>query len=127
MIEKDEWFPDVGEYLPENGNPPNPLDSMPIARYHDWEDTAPSEYEPPMEEDDWFIDKPKKEEKTIHEKMYEIATSRYNPFSVGGSENCDSDLDCNIQKHSPWPGGSENFQAKKKQEFTPENDPYGGY
>ena len=127
MIEKDEWFPDVGEYLPENGNPPNPLDSMPIARYHDWEDTAPSEYEPPMEEDDWFIDKPKKEEKTIHEKMYEIATSRYNPFSVGGSENCDSDLDCNIQKHSPWPGGSENFQSKKKQEFTPENDPYGGY
>jgi len=124
MIEKDEWFPDVGEYLPDN---PNPLDSMPIARYHDWEDTAPSEYEPPMEEDDWFIDKPKKEEKTIHEKMYEIATSRYNPFSVGGSENCDSDLDCNIQKHSPWPGGSENFQSKKKQEFTPENDPYGGY
>ena len=124
MIEKDEWFPDVGEYLPDN---PNPLDSMPIARYHDWEDTAPSEYEPPMEEDDWFIDKPKNEEKTIHEKMYEIATSRYNPFSVGGSENCDSDLDCNIQKHSPWPGGSENFQSKKKQEFTPENDPYGGY
>ena len=108
MIEKDEWFPDVGEYLPDN---PNPLDSMPIARYHDWEDTAPSEYEPPMEEDDWFIDKPKNEEKTMHEKMYEIATSRYNPFSVGGSENCDSDLDCNIQKHSPWPGGSENFQG----------------
>ena len=27
--------------------------------------------------------------------MYEIATSRYNPFSVGGSENCDSDVSCN--------------------------------
>ena len=25
-------------------------------------------------------------EKTIHEKMYEIATAKYNPFSVGGSE-----------------------------------------
>ena len=32
--------------------------------------------------------------------MYEIATARYNPFSLGGSENCDSDITCNI-------GGSE--------------------
>ena len=24
---------------------------------------------------------------TVHEKMYKIATSKYNPFSVGGSEN----------------------------------------
>ena len=79
----------------------NPLDSMPIAtntnRYHpdgeppSWEDTAPSEYEPP---DEWFNDKVEKpdesdeieEEKTMHQKMYEIATSKYNPFSVGGSE-----------------------------------------
>lgn len=112
MIEQEEWFPDVGEYLPENGNPPNPLDSMPVARYHDWEDTAPSEYEPPMEEDDWFIDKPKtiKEEKTMHEKMYEIAT----------------------QKHSPWKGGgSENFQENipprpEEQIYDEFNDPYGG-
>ncbi len=84
----------------------------------DWEDTAPSEYEPP---DDWFNDKVEKpdesdeieEEKTMHQKMYEIATARYNPFSLGGSENCDSDIDCNIQKHSPWPGGSEKFQARE--------------
>ena len=129
-VDPEEWFedgPSVGEYLPDNPTPP------------DWEDTAPSEYEPdfvnPLDsmptatykEDDWFVDKPEKKEDTMHEKMYKIATSRYNPFSVGGSENCDSDIDCNIQKHSPWPGGSENFQAKKKQEFTPENDPYGGY
>ena len=40
------------------------------------------------------------EEKTMHQKMYEIATARYNPFSLGGSENCDSDVSCNI-------GGSE--------------------
>ena len=94
---------------------------MPIATNnptYDWEDTAPSEYEPP---DDWFNDKVEKpdesdeieEEKTMHQKMYEIATARYNPFSLGGSENCDSDIDCNIQKHSPWPGGSENFQASE--------------
>ena len=72
----DDWFPSVGEYLPENGSP-------------SWEDTAPSEYEPPDEEI------------TMHEKMYRIATARYNPFGLGGSENCDSDISCNI-------GGSEN-------------------
>ena len=101
-VDPNEWFD-------------NPLDRMPIATHkpiYDWEDTAPSEYEPPYEnpldsmpvatnkEDDWFTDKPKKKEETIHEKMYNIATSRYNPFSVGGSENCDSDISCNI-------GGSE--------------------
>ena len=49
----DDWFPSVGEYLPENGSP-------------SWEDTAPSEYEPPDEEI------------TMHEKMYRMATARYN-------------------------------------------------
>ena len=114
-VDPEEWFedgPSVGEYLPDNPPP-------------DWEDTAPCEYEPtdyvnPLDsmptatykEDDWFVDIPEKKEETIHEKMYKIATSRYNPFSVGGSENCDSDIDCNIQKHSPWPGGSENFQHR---------------
>jgi hypothetical protein len=81
----------------------NPLDRMPIAtnnKYHpdgeppDWEDTAPSEYEP---SNDWFTDKVEKpdesdeieEEKTMHQKMYEMA----------------------IEKHNPWNGGSENFQG----------------
>ena len=41
--------------------------------------------------------KPKKEE-TIHHKMYEIATSKYNPFSVGGSESIHD-----------FEGGSENL------------------
>ena len=111
-VDPDEWFkdgPSVGDYLPDN---PNPLDSMPIARYHDWEDTAPCEYEPPDDyapsefaDLDWFTDKPEKKEETMHEKMYKIATSRYNPFSVGGSENCDSDISCNL-------GGSEKAHDK---------------
>ena len=47
----------------------NPLDSMPIA-----------------------TDNPRPEEEiaddfSIHEKMYKIATDKYNPFSIGGSEN----------------------------------------
>ena len=105
-------------------------------KYAPPERAAELEQEPPRAEEevaDWFsIEKPDEsdvieEEKTMHQKMYEMATARYNPFSLGGSENCDSDISCEVQKHSPWPGGSENFQAKKKQKFTPENDPYGGY
>ena len=81
----------------------------------DWEDTAPSEYEPPTdnrwapperraeleaesnprpEEEvaEWFMEKPDEsddieKEKSMHQKMYEIATDKYNPFSVGGSES----------------------------------------
>ena len=46
-------------------------------------------------EDDWFTDKPEKKDETIHQKMYEIATAKYNPFAVGGSDN--------------FQGGSENL------------------
>ena len=96
-IDPDEWFNS------EKKEPPS------------WEDTAPSEYEPPTdnrwapperraeleaeanprpEEEvaEWFVEKPDEsdeieKEKTIHEKMYEIATAKYNPFAVGGSDN----------------------------------------
>jgi len=84
-VDPDEWFDDGKK---------NPLDSMPIAtnRYHPDDDYAPCEYESPMQESDWFIDKPDEsdkieEEKTMHQKMYDLA----------------------VQKHSPWQGGSENF------------------
>ena len=43
--------------------------------------------------DDWFSNPLHEDEsddieetKTIHQKMYEIATANYNPFSLGGSE-----------------------------------------
>ena len=93
-------------FVSEKKDPPPPFD---------WEDTAPSEYEPPTdnrwapperrvelesnprpEEEiaDWFSNKVEKpdesdeieEEKTMHQKMYEIATDKYNPLSIGGSE-----------------------------------------
>ena len=59
-IPYDAWFHD---------EPYNPLDSMPIA-----------------------TDNPRPEEEiaddiTMHERMYKIATAKYNPFAVGGSEN----------------------------------------
>ena len=56
-----------------------------------------SEANPRPEEEiaDWFAENPDEsdeieKEKTMHEKMYQIATSRYNPFSVGGSEQIQS-------------------------------------
>ncbi len=104
----------------------NPLDKMPIAngsnryappgRFEELEaelvkkNNIVIEENPRPEEDmaAWFSDKKEnpdesdtiEEEKTMHQKMYEIATARYNPFGLGGSENCDSDISCNI-------GGSE--------------------
>ena len=61
VLPYDEWFDPEYKY--------NPLDSMPIA-----------------------TDNPRPEEEiaddiTMHEKMYRIATDKYNPFAVGGSEN----------------------------------------
>ena len=97
-VDPNEWF---RESIPMNEDPPysdNFKSGLPDGGPNfSWEDTAPSEYEPPMEEDDWFTSKPKEEEKTIHHKMYEIATAKYNPFAVGGSENL---------------GGSENVHDK---------------
>ena len=92
----------------------NPLDAMPIAtngsnRYASPDRLAELELEvksmkesetnprPEEEVADWFDTapcsmEPQDEEETIHEKMYRIATSKYNPFAVGGSENI-HDLD----------------------------------
>ena len=64
-ITYDPWFHDK----------PHPHDSMPIATDEPL-DTSPSEIKPPG------VD-----EEPIHEKMYRIATDKYNPFSVGGSES----------------------------------------
>ena len=87
-VDPEEWF--------------NPLDSMPIAngsnKYASPERIAEIEsileQNPRPEEDmaEWFKENPDEsdeieKEKSIHHKMYEIATSKYNPFSVGGSES----------------------------------------
>ena len=82
----DEWFDDE----------PHPYDSWPMATNKDLENPRPEE-----------------EAADIHQKMYEIATARNNPFHVGGSENAQSDVDY-IKKHSPWPGGgSEEWHDNK--------------
>ena len=58
----DDWF--------EPPTKKNPLDDMPIAKD-----------EPPRPEEEIADDI------TMHERMYKIATAKYNPFAVGGSEN----------------------------------------
>ena len=99
-IHHDEWFD-------------NPLDSMPIAK-----DPNPR---PEEEIADWFdesdqieheknyasrhesspdFEKGAEEVVTMHEKMYRIATAKYNPFSIGGSESIHD-----------FEGGSENVMS----------------
>ena len=107
----------VGSHKGEDVSPEwsHPHDSMPIAngtnRYAPPEklaELAALEKNPRPEEDmaDWFkVEKPDEsdeieQDKSVHEKMYEIATAKYNPFSVGGSEN--------IHDFDPQ-GGSENL------------------
>ena len=100
-------------YLPELGEPSHPYDSWPTAngtnRYAPPEKMLELESMNPRAEEevaDWFTDKPDEsdeieKEKTVHHKMYEIATSKYNPFSVGGSESIHD-----------FQGGSENASKK---------------
>ncbi len=92
-IPYDEWFED---------KKPHPHDSMPIAR-------DPNENPRPEEEiaDAYAsrhestpdFEKGAEEVVTMHEKMYRIATARYNPFHIGASENYHADIE--------YGGGSE--------------------
>ena len=81
----------------------NPLDRMPIATYVENDGSTGPLIPPPVERKDPPAEllevptsvtnpKPEKkfeesEEKTPHHIAYDIATSKYNPFAVGGSEN----------------------------------------
>ena len=90
----------------------NPLDRMPLAtdgtnRYAPTAKMEELESNPRPEEEvaDWFIEQPDESDeiekgKSMHHKAYEIATSKYNPFSVGGSESI-----------SDFQGGSENASS----------------
>ena len=90
----DEWFDPDYKYEPHPyDNWPMATDKTPVERLHD---DMRKEYENPRPEEEIA------DNISMHEKMYRIATSRYNPFSVGGSENCHSDVECNI-------GGAENL------------------
>ena len=79
----------------------NPLDKMPIAR--DFDNPRPEEeiadnYASRHESSPDF-EKTAEETVTMHEKMYRMATAKYNPFAVGGSESIHD-----------FQGGSENVK-----------------
>ena len=65
-IHYDEWF-----------HKPHPHDSMPIA-------TAVGEWLPENGDEP---PRPEEEIADMHEKAYKLARSKYNPFSIGGSES----------------------------------------
>ena len=62
----DEWF-----------HKPHPHDSMPIAT--DVGEWLPENGDEPP--------RPEEEVADMHEKAYKLARSKYNPFSIGGSES----------------------------------------
>ena len=65
-IHYDEWF-----------HKPHPHDSMPIAT--DVGEWVPENGDEPP--------RPEEEVADMHEKAYKLARSKYNPFSIGGSES----------------------------------------
>ena len=114
-VDPDDWFPypsrgdnkDNKEYITDDYAPCDVEYEIPSL-----EDMPPEMLEVPTSVENPDLSDEIEEEKTMHQKMYEIATARYNPFSLGGSENCNSDVSCEEQKHSPWPGGgSEKYQS----------------
>ena len=66
VIHYDEWF-----------HKPHPHDSMPIAT--DVGEWLPENGDEPP--------RPEEEVADMHEKAYKLARSKYNPFSIGGSES----------------------------------------
>jgi len=91
-VDPDEWFkePEELDLAPSSYEPPTDNRYAPPERRAELE----AEVNPRPEEDvaEWFAENPDEsddieKEKTMHEKMYEIATSKYNPFAIGGSES----------------------------------------
>ena len=98
-IPKDDWFDD---------RPHNPLDDMPIATNDRFDMYGSSEaddaYKPQYSsrhESTPEFEKEAEEVVTMHEKAYRIATAKYNPFAIGGSESIHD-----------FEGGSERCQRK---------------
>jgi len=97
-IPKDDWFSD---------RPHNPLDDMPIATNDRFDMYGSSEaddaYKPQYSsrhESTPEFEKEAEEVVTMHEKAYRIATAKYNPFAIGGSESI-----------KDFGGGSEKIQS----------------
>ena len=76
-IPYDEWFHDQ----------PHPHDAMPIATDNPRPEEEIADAYSSRHESTPEFEKGAEEVVTMHEKMYRIATAKYNPFAVGGSES----------------------------------------
>ncbi len=76
-IHHDDWFHD---------RPHNPLDDMPIATNKPLPEEGTDAYASRHQSTPDF-EKDAEEIVTMHEKAYRLATAKYNPFAVGGSES----------------------------------------
>ena len=85
----DEWF-----------NKPHPHDTMPIATNNPRPEEEIADAYASRHESTPDFEKDAEEIVTMHEKAYRLARSKYNPFSVGGSESIHD-----------FEGGSENVQV----------------
>ena len=85
-IPKDDWFD-------------NPLDRMPVATDNPRPEEEMADAYASRHESTPDFEKGAEEVVTMHEKMYRIATAKYNPFSIGGSESIHD-----------FQGGSENVK-----------------
>ena len=86
-IPKDDWFD-------------NPLDRMPVATDNPRPEEEIADAYASRHESSPDFEKSAEEVVTMHEKMYRIATAKYNPFSIGGSESIHD-----------FEGGSENVMS----------------
>jgi len=86
-ISKDDWFD-------------NPLDRMPVATDNPRPEEEIADAYASRHESTPDFEKGAEEVVTMHEKMYRIATAKYNPFSIGGSESIHD-----------FEGGSENVMS----------------
>ena len=63
----------------------------------------------------------------IHEKMYKIATAKYNPFAVGGSENIkDKWIMAPRYRFLGNGNGTKKKKKKKKKDEKPKKKNYNG-
>ena len=74
----DEWF--------EPPKKKNPLDEMPIATDNPRPEEEIADNYASRHDSSPDFEQSAKETVTIHEKMYRMARAKYNPFSIGGSE-----------------------------------------
>jgi len=99
-----EWFDNPLDRMPIATNEPIEYDNKyaPPDRLAELELEIKSMKNPRPEEEianDWFEETPEIKEETPHHIAYDIATAKYNPFAVGGSESIHD-----------FQGGSENVR-----------------